>query len=160
MELNKTFWKHSLGVCTLVPNAYKFLYVHQSVSWLTYFLKTDQYRDIFCPGCNIFLKFFWDIPWMFSHYFPIIENCLYICWSVSGLNSSLKLDKCRDISWSGRYVFLKFFWDIPWMFVHYFQIIEKFSFVCQSFSWLTSLIIYSQYRYISRSEGNIFLTFL
>ena len=38
-----------------------FLYVCQSVSWLTSLLKLDKYRDISIFGWNIFLKFFWDI---------------------------------------------------------------------------------------------------
>ena len=116
-----------------------FLSVCLSVSWLTYLLKLCQYRDISLPVWNIFLNFFVDIPWMFLHRFPIIKNCLYVCQTISWLTSLLKLDKCRDFSWSGRDIFLKFFWDIPRLLLHYFQIITNFFCVCQSFSWLASL---------------------
>ena len=77
--LFEIFLRHSWGDCTLVWNTWKFLYVCQSVSWLTYLLKWGQYRNISCPRWDIFLKFFGDIPWMFLHHFPIIKNCLYVC---------------------------------------------------------------------------------
>ena len=48
-----------------------FLYVCQSLSWLIYFLKLGQYRDISCSGSDIFQKFLGDIPGMFLHYFEI-----------------------------------------------------------------------------------------
>ena len=38
-------------------------------------------------------------------------------------------------------IFLKFFGDIPGIFVDYFWIIPNFLYVCQSVSWLTSLLI-------------------
>ena len=48
--LSESFWRHSCGVCTLVPNTYKFWYVCQSISWLTNLLKLGQYGDIPCSG--------------------------------------------------------------------------------------------------------------
>ena len=117
-----------------------FLYICQSISWLTSLLKLYIYRDISCSGWHIFLKLFGDIPLMLVHYFQIILNFLYICQSVSWLTSLLKLDKYRDISSSGWDIFLKFFGDIPGMLVHWFQINLIFLYVCQSVSWHTSLL--------------------
>merc|ERR1712082_526740 len=102
-------------------------------------------------GGDIFLKFFGDIPGMLVHYFQIVLNFLYVCQSVSWLTSLLKLDISRDISSSGLDIFLKFFGDIPLMLVHYFQIILNFLYVCQSVSWLTSLLKLDKYRNISSS---------
>ena len=51
-----------------------FLYVCQSVNWLTSFLKLGRYRDISCSGWDILLKFFRDILGMFVYYFQIITN--------------------------------------------------------------------------------------
>ena len=155
--LSEFLWRHSWGICTLVPNTYKFLYVCQSFSWLICSLKSDQYRDISCPWWDIFLEIFGDIPWTFLYHFSIIINCLYVCQSVSWLTSLLKLDKYRDISCSGWDIFFKFFSDIPGMFVHYFQIITNFLFVCQSYSLLISLLKLDQYRDISRPGWDIFL---
>ena len=70
-----------------------FLYVCQSVSWLTSLLKLDKYRDISGPECAIFLKFFGDIPGMLLHHFRVILNFLYVSQSVSWLTFLLKLDK-------------------------------------------------------------------
>ena len=77
---------------------------------------------------------------MFVHLFQIILNFLYVSQSVSWFTSLLKLDKYRDISSSGSDIFLKFFWGIPGMLVHLFQIILIFLFVCQSVIWLTFLL--------------------
>ena len=83
---------------------------------------------------------------MFLDKFQIILNFLYVCQSVSWLTSLLKLYKYLDISISGWNIFLKFFGDIPGMFVHYFWIIQNFLYVCQSVSWLTCLLISDKYR--------------
>ena len=45
------------------------------------------------------------------------------------------------------------------MLVHYFQIITKFLYVCQSISWHTYLLILGKYRDISSSGWDIFLKF-
>ena len=136
-----------------------FLYVCQSVSWLTFLLKLDKYRDISSSGWDIFLKHFGDIPGILVHCFQLIVNFLYFCQSVNWLTSLLKLDKCRDISSSGWYIFLKFFGDIPGMLVHYFKIILNFMYVCQSVCLLTSILIWDKYRDISSSGWDIFMIF-
>ena len=74
-----------------------FLYVCQSVSWLTSLLKLDKYRDISSSGRDIFLKFSGDTHGMLAHKFQINLNFLYVCQSVSQLTSLLKLDKYSDI---------------------------------------------------------------
>ena len=117
----------------------------------------------FCNQTNIgispvlddisFWNFFGDIAGMFVPYFQIISNFLYICQSVSWLTSLLKLNKSRDISSSGWYIFLKFFGDIPGMLVHYFLIFLN------SAGWLTSLLKLDKYRDVSRSGWDIFLIF-
>ena len=116
------------------------LHVSQSVSWLTSLLKLDKYRDISGPEWDIFLKFFGDIPGMLLHHFQIILNFLYVSQSVLWLTSLPKLDKYSDIFCSWWYIFLKFFGDISGIFVHHFQIISNFLYVCQSVNCLTSLL--------------------
>merc|ERR1711954_70560 len=96
---------------------------------------------------------------MFLHLVQIISNFLHICQSFSWLTSLLKLDKYRDISGPEWDIFLKFFGDIPRMLLHHFQIILNFLYVCQSVSWLTSLLKLDKYRHISGPEGDIFLKF-
>ena len=83
-----------------------FLYVCQSVSWFTFLLKFNKYRDISCSGWDICLKFFGDILEMFVHFFQI--NFLYVCKSISWLTYLLILSQYRDISCSGWDIFLKF----------------------------------------------------
>ena len=104
--------------------------------------------------------FFGDIPEGFVHWLETFTNFLFVCQSVSWLTSLLKLYKYRDISCSWWVTFLKYFGDIPEMFVHYFKIIGNFLYVCQSISWLTYLLILGQYRDISCSGWDIFPKFL
>ena len=52
------------------------------------------------------------------------------------------------------------FWRQPGIFLHYFQIITNFMYVCHSFSWLTSLLKLCYYRDISCCGRVIFLIFL
>ena len=105
----------------------------------------------------IFLKLFGDIPWILVHCFQKIVNFLYVCQSASWPTSLLILDKYRDISSSGWDNFLKRYGDIPWIFLHYYQISSNFLSVCQSVSWLTSVQKLGQYRDISCSGWYIFL---
>ena len=123
--------------CQIIMN---FLHVCQSHSWLTSLLISDKYRDISSSGWDIFLKFFGDIFGMLIHYFQIILNFLYVSQSDSWLTSLLEIDNYRDISSSGWDIFLNFFGDISGMLVHYFRIILNLLYVCQSVSWLTSLL--------------------
>ena len=58
-----------------------YLYVCQSVSWLTNLLKTGQYWNISGSGWDIFQKLLGDIPVMFLHYFQIKTKYLYVCQS-------------------------------------------------------------------------------
>ena len=53
----------------------------------------------------------------------------------------------------------EFFGYIPRIFLDYFQIIPNFLYVCQSSSWLTSLLKLGSYRDISSSVGDISLKF-
>ena len=50
---------------------------------------------------------------------------------------------------------MNFFGDIPGMFVHLFQIILNFLYICQSVSWLTSLLKLDKYGDISSSEWDL-----
>ena len=157
--LSEIFWDIPSIFLDYLLIILNFLYVCQSVSWLTSLLIWDKCRHISSSGWDIFLKFFGDIPGMLVHYFQIILNFLYVCQSVSWLTHLLKLDKSRDISSSGWDIFLKFFGDIPRIFLDYFQIILNFLYVCQSSSWLTSLLKLGSYRDISSSGWDIFLNF-
>ena len=49
--------------------------------------------------------------------------------------------------------------DIPWVFVHLFQIVLNFLYVCQPVIWLTSLLILDKFRDISSSGCDISLDF-
>ena len=114
--------------------------------WLTSLLKLHKYWDISSSGWDIFLKFFGDISGLLVGQFQLIMSSLYVSQSVNWLTSLLKLDKYGDISCSGWDIFLNFFWDIPEMCVHYFQIVTNFVYVCQYVSWLTFLLKLGQYR--------------
>ena len=116
-----------------------FLYVCQSVSWLSSLLILYKYSDISTSERDIFLKISGDLPGMLAHWFQIILKFLYVCQSVICLTSLLILYKYRDNSSSGWNIFLKFLGDILGTLVHYFQIFLIFLYVCQSVSWLTSL---------------------
>ena len=135
------------------------MYVCLAVSWLTFLLKLHKYRDISRSGWDIFLKICGDIPGMLVHRLQINLNFLYVCQCVSWLTSLLKLDKCKDISSSEWNIILKFFGDIPGMLVNLFQINLIFFYVCQFFSWLTSLLKLYKYMDISTSGWDIFLNF-
>ena len=137
-----------------------FLYVCQSISWLTFLQILGKYRDISCSWWDIFLKFLGDILGLFVHFFQIITDFLYVCQSIGWLTSIMKLGQYRDISYSGWDIFLKIFGHITGMFLHYFQINANFLYVCQSVSWLTSLEILNKCRDISCSERDIFLKFV
>ena len=134
------------------------LYVCQSVSWLTSLLKLDKCRDISCSGWDIFLKI---LETFLGCLYTISKKhqFLHVCQSVSLLTSFLKLDKHRDISCSGWDISPNFSGDIPEMFVHNFQVLTNFLYVCQSFSWLTSLLKLDKYRDISSPGWDIFLKF-
>ena len=111
---SENFLWHSWDVGTRFQILLNFLYVCQSVSWLTFLLKLDKCRDISGSGWDIFLKFLGDIPWLLVDYFQLVLNFLYVCQSVGLLTSLLILDKYRDISCSGWDIFLKFFWRHSW----------------------------------------------
>ena len=70
-----------------------FLYVCQSVSWLTSLLKLNKYRDISSSGWDIFLIFWGDIPGMLVHLLQMILNFMYVCQYVYLLTSLSKVDK-------------------------------------------------------------------
>ena len=108
MDLNKTFWRHSLSVCSVVPNVMNLLDVCKSVSCLISLLKLDKYGDISFSWWDLFLKFFGDIPEVFLHYFQTLIQFLYVCQSISWLTSLLKWGQYRDISSSEWEIFLKF----------------------------------------------------
>ena len=78
-----------------------FMYVCQSVSWLTSLLKLYKYRDISSSERDIFLKFSGDIPGMLAHEFQINQNFLFVSQSFIWLTSLLKLCQHRDISSCG-----------------------------------------------------------
>ena len=104
-------------------------------------------------------EIFGDINGMLVLLFQIILIFLYVSQSVIQLTFLLKLYKYWDISSSGQDIFLKFFGDIPWMFLHLIQIISNILYVCQSVSWLTSLLILDKWSDISSFEWDICLKF-
>ena len=100
-----------------------------------------------------------ELPGMLVHYFQIILNFLYVCQCVGWLSSLLKLNKYRDISSSGWYIFLKNFGRIPKMLLYFFHVIVNFQYVYHSVSCITFLLLWYNYRYISSSVWKIFLSF-
>ena len=98
-------------------------------------------------------------PGMQVYYYQIILNFLYAYQYVSWLTSLQKLDKYRDISSSGWYIFLKNFGRIPKMLLYFFHVIVNFQYVYQSISCITFLLLWYNYRYISSSVWKIFLSF-
>merc|ERR1711954_162533 len=117
--LSEIFWRHSWDVGTLVPNNSEF-FVCLSVCYLAHFLtEITQILRYIQIWIRYLSEFFGDIPWMFVHLFQIILNFLYVCQSVSWLISLGKSYKYRDISSSGRDIFLKFsetFWYVCTLF--------------------------------------------
>ena len=79
--VNPGMFLHDLQIIT------NFLFVCQSFSWLTSLMKLGQYRDISCPGQDIFLKMFAAIPGMFVHQFHIFLNFFFVCLSLSQATS-------------------------------------------------------------------------
>ena len=141
-----------------------FLYVCQSISWLTSLLKLDKYRDISCSWWDIFLKVFGDIPEVFFTLVPNTYKFLYVCQSFSWLICSLKSDQYRDISCPWWDIFLEIFGDIPWTFLHHFSIIIN---CLYGVSLLVSLLPYWNWTNIEISPVldeifslNFFQTFL
>ena len=70
---------------------------------------------------------------------------------VSWLIFLLRLDKDMGISSSGGDIFLKIFGGFPGIHLQLIQIILNIFYVCQSASWLTSLLKLDKCRDISRS---------
>ena len=71
-----------------------------------------------------------------------------------------QLNKLFNIFGSGWFLFQKFLWHNPRMFVHQFKMIMNFSYVCHSVSWLTSLQKLDKHRDISSYGWYIVLKFL
>ena len=136
--ISEFVFRYSWDMGTLIN--LNFLYVCQSVSWLTSLLKLDKYRDISSSGWDTFLKFFWDIPRIFLDYLQIILNFSYVSQYVSWLTFSLKLGQYRYMSCTGWDIFLKIFGGFPGINLQLIQIILNFLYVCQSVSWLTFLL--------------------
>ena len=132
-----------------------------SVSLLVGLLPYWNYTNI---GISLVLDeiSFWNLLETFLgcwKIFQIILNFLYICHSVGRLISLLKIDKYRYIWSSGWDIFMEFFGDISGMLVGQFQIFLNFMYVCQSVSWLTSLLKLYKYWDIVSSAWDIFLKF-
>ena len=85
--LFQIFWKHSLDVCTLVLNNFRFL-VCLSVCSLRHFLTKIMLSS---SRWAIFFKCSAEISGILVHYLKIISDFLYVCWSVHCLTSLLKL---------------------------------------------------------------------
>ena len=97
---------------------------------------------------------------------------MFFCWSVqnctSGVGSRESRERVVGLTilrpttnlqlLQQKFGVRQFFGNIPGMFVHWFQINLIF-YVCQSVSWLTSLLKLDKYKDISRSELDIFLKF-
>ena len=88
----------------------------KELSKLAHWKTHKKLGNISCSWWDIFQKFFGDNPDVFVHYFQTITIFLYVCQSVSLLIYLLNWCKYRDISCPGGVIFLKYFWDIPWIF--------------------------------------------
>ena len=124
--LSEFFWGTPGMLVPWFPMFWNFLYVSQSVSWITLLPKLDKNRDISSSDWYIFLKFLEDIPGMLVHLLQMILNVSYVCQSGSWHTFLMKSNKLWDISSSGWDIFLIFYGHIPGMLVHLLQIIPKF----------------------------------
>ena len=68
-----------------------FLYVHQSISFVTFLLKLCKYEDNSWSGWDIFLIFYEDIPLVLVHYFKISSAQLKTAQRSSAFNLDLIL---------------------------------------------------------------------
>ena len=129
-----------------------FLYVGQSVSWLTSLLKKDKYRDISSSGWYISLRF---LETFMGWGFQINLKFLSVC---------VQLNKLFNIFGSGLGIFLESSSNSPRVFVNYF----KYSCISSmSVSLLVGLLHYWKQANIGISPVlewisflNIFETFL
>ena len=114
-----------------------FLYVCQSVSWLSFLLKLCQYKDSSSSGTDIFLNIFRHIPWIVPESLKMIPKSfihLSVCFFLTSL---LKLIQGLLQFWM-RFL-SQHFVGISGMFLQSIKIIMIFLYVCQSVSWLDSL---------------------
>ena len=77
-------------------------------------------------GWDISRKCFVEIPGILVQYLHIMRIFLFVCQSTSWLTSLLKSRKYQDVSCSGWDIFLKYFGDLPVMFLHCFQKSKSF----------------------------------
>ena len=144
--LSEIFWRHSWDVCTLVPNNSEFL-VCLSVCQLAYFLtEIIQIQGYLQFWKRYLSEIFWRHSYDESTLVPNNYESL-VCLSVFQL--AYFLTEIRQIQgylqFYMRYL-SEFFGGIPWMFVHLYQIILEFLYVCQSVIWLTCLLKVHKYR--------------
>ena len=147
--LSEIVWKHSWDLFTLFQNKCKLLLclsVCQSAYFLTYIRQMQAYL-LFCliylP--EICLTHFWNVCTLFPN-ICIFLVCLSVCQlAYFGTDSrptwGYLLSLVRYIS--------DFFGEIPEMYVHFYQIITNFLYVCQSISWIIYQLKLGKYRDIS-----------
>ena len=90
------------------------MFVCRSVSWLNSLLKLGQYRDIYCLGWDIFLKFFEIFQGCFNIISQQFQISMFVCQSFIWLTSILRLGQYRYISWKSYLSesFWRHSWDI------------------------------------------------
>ena len=79
--LSEIFWRKSQNISGLFPNYFEFFYVCHSVSWLTFVLISDKYRDISTSWWEIlliFLKHSWEFVTLVSIFFEF-PACPSVC---------------------------------------------------------------------------------
>ena len=72
--LSGIFWDFPEVLVHCIQKNQISLYVHQSGSWQTSLMKSDNFRDIASSGWDIFLNLYGHIPGMLVHLFQIILN--------------------------------------------------------------------------------------
>ena len=132
-----------------------FLYVCQSVSWLTPFLKLCQYRDISSSGIYIFLTFLRHsldisglIPY-YSEFLVILSVCLFAHF-LTEIESIW-----RYLQFWMRYIseiFWRHSWDILGLFPNYSEFFVYLS-VCQFTYFLTKIRLLQVFQQKSTQSG-------
>ena len=114
--LTKFFWRHSLGVGTLVPNVSEFLVclsVCQLADYLTEITQILGYLQFRLK--YLFENFLWRHYWDVGTFVPINSDFfLYVSHSGIQISILLKLYRYWDIFSSGQDITPKIFWRYSW----------------------------------------------
>ena len=146
---SEIFWRLFWNISVLDPNNLEFL-VCLSVCQLAYILTeirlTQGYLQMWTRHLS---EIFWLLPWNVCT--PDPNNLEFlVCLLVFQLAYFLtEIRLIQEYLQLWRRCFSEIFEGLPGMFVHQIQIIWNFLYVCHSFSWLASLLIFYVYQSVN-----------